>query len=497
VQNLIRVAMAFLLAATVTTTAAPATDVACEALKAASFDHTTIVSTTMTPADAAASTPAFCEVTATISPVPGSRIGVVYRLPENWNGKMLGLGGGGWAGNVQLARAMQGLKNGYATAQTDAGHPIPATAPDVWRPDKWGTPETFADFSYRAIHEMTAVAKAVVAKYYGKPQTNAYFHGCSTGGRQALMEVQRYPDDYDGVVSMAPVLSLTVQTSSAVRANTLGTPGAALTPELLSTVHTAVLKSCDAQDGLADGLLDDPRQCSWDPAELLCTVGQAGNECLAQPQVDALRTLYNGVRTSGGRVVAWPLARGDESSWRGLLALSGPASDTTNAGGLGALTGPVFGDPNFNLATFDPSRHYDVVAKSAFAKDYEANDPNIATFTKRGGKLLLWHGWADPGPSPWLTIDYYERVLKATPNVGSSVRLFMAPAVGHCAGGRGPDQFDALTAIDTWVTTGAAPDELLATKAKPPMTRPLCAYPKVAKYKGSGNVNDAASFVCK
>ena len=251
-----------------------------------------------------------------------------------------------------------GLKKGYATAQTDAGHPIPTTAADVWRPDKWGTPETFADFRSRAIHGMTTVAKAVVAKYYGKPQTKAYLHGCSTGGRQGLMEVQRYPDDYDGVVSMAPVLSLTVQTSSAMRANTLGKPGAALTPELLSTVHAAVLASCDAKDGLADGLLDDPRQCSWDPVELLCKADQSGNACLTQPQIDALRTLYTGVKTSDGRVVAWPLARGDESSWRGPVPLSGPASDTSNAGGLGALTGPVFGDPNFNLATFDPARHY-------------------------------------------------------------------------------------------------------------------------------------------
>jgi feruloyl esterase len=492
-----RVAIALLLVVTMTSTAARATDEACAALKAASFAHTTIVSTTMTHADAAASTPAFCEVAATISPVPGSNIGVVYRLPENWNGKMVGLGGGGWAGNIALARAMPGLKNGYATAQTDAGHPLPTAPADVWRPDKWGTPETFADFQHRAIHEMTTLAKAIVARYYGKPHTKAYFHGCSTGGRQGLMEVQRYPDDYDGVVSMAPVYSLTVQTSSAVRANTLGKPGAALTPELLSSVNAAVLKSCDAKDGLGDGLLDDPRQCSWDPAELLCKADGSGNECLTQPQVDALRTLYTGVRTTDGRVVAWPLARGDESGWRGPVPLSGPSSDNSNAGGLGALTGPVFGDPNFNLASFDPARHYDVVAKSAFAKAYEANDPNITTFTRRGGKLLLWHGWADAGPSPWLTIDYYERVLKATPNAASNVRLFMAPGVAHCAGGRGPDQFDALTAIDTWVTTGAAPDTLLATKAKPPITRPLCAYPKVAKYKGSGDVNDAASFVCK
>jgi feruloyl esterase len=494
---MIRVAMAVLLTSAVTTSAAQADNARCEAMKTASFEHTTIVSTATTPADAAASAPAFCEITATISPVPGSTIGVVYRLPEKWNGKMLGLGGGGWAGSVQLARAMPGLRSGYATAQTDAGHPIPATPADMWRPDKWGTPETFVDFQYRAIHEMTRVAKGVVARYYGKPHTKAYFHGCSTGGRQGLMEVQRYPDDYDGVVSMAPVLSLTVQTSSAVRANTLGKPGAALTPELLSAVHAAVLASCDAQDGLADTLVDDPRQCRWDPAALLCRADQSGPVCLTQPQVDALRTLYTGVTTADGRVVAWPLARGDESGWRGPVPLSGPGSDTSNAGGLGALTGPVFGDPNFNLANFDPARHYDVVAKSAFAKAYEANDPNIAKFIARGGKLLLWHGWGDAGPSPWLTIDYYERVLKATPDVASSVRLFLAPGVGHCAGGRGPDQFDALAAIDTWVQTGTAPDVLLATKVKPPMTRPLCAYPKVAKYKGSGDVNDPTSFVCQ
>jgi feruloyl esterase len=495
---MIRGAIAFLLASSVTTiNARAADDGRCEALKAASFDHTKIVSTAMIPADAANATPAFCEVTATISPVTGSNIGVVYRLPESWNGKMLGLGGGGWAGNVQLARATPGLKAGYATAQTDGGHPIPATAPDMWRPDKWGTAETFADFQYRAVHEMTTVAKAVVAKYYGKAQTKAYFQGCSTGGRQGLMEVQRYPDDYDGVVSMAPVHSLTVQTSMTVRANVLGKPGAALTPETLSTVNAAVIKACDAKDGLADGLLDDPRQCSWDPAEMLCKPGQSGSECLTQPQIDALRILYNGVKTPDGRVVVWPLARGNEASWRAFVGLSGPASDATNAGGLGALTGPVFGDPNFNLASFDPAKDYDTVAKSGFAKAYEANDANIAAFTKRGGKLLLWHGWADSGPSPWLTLDYYDRVMKATPNATSNVRLFMAPGVAHCGGGTGLDQFDALSAIDAWVQTGTAPDKLQATKAKPPMTRLLCAYPKVAKYKGSGDANDAASFECK
>jgi feruloyl esterase len=396
-----------------------------------------------------------------------------------------------------LSNALPRLKTGYATAQTDGGHRIPANFADAWRPDKWGTAETFTDFQYRAIHLMTTVAKAVVAKYYGKPHTKAYFHGCSTGGRQGLMEVQRYPDDYDGVVSMAPVYSLSVQTTAAVRANVLGKLGAALTPDLLSAVNAAVLKACDAKDGLADGLLDDPRQCTWDPSEMLCKAEQSGAACLTQPQVDSLRTLYSGVKTADGRFVAWPLARGDEEQWRAFVALSGPSSDRTNAGGLGALAGPVFGDPNFDLASFDPARHYDVVANSAFAKAYEAKDPNIAAFTNRGGKLLLWHGWGDSGPSPWQTLDYYEKVNKATPTAASNVRLFMAPDVGHCAGGRGLDQVDLLDALDAWVQTGTAPDALPAKKVKPPMTRLLCAYPKIARYKGSGDVNDAASFECK
>jgi len=265
---------------------------------------------------------------------------------------------------------------------------------------------------------------------------------------------------------------------------------------LLSKVNAAVLEACDAKDGLSDGLLDDPRQCTWDPGTMLCKAGQASTECLTQPQVDSLRTLYNGVKTPDGRVVAWPLARGNETGWRPFVALSGPSSDGTNAGGLGALRGPVFGDPSFDLAAFDPARHYDVVENSAFAKAYEAKDSNIAAFTKRGGKLLLWHGWSDPGPSPWLTIDYYDKVNKTTPNAAPNVRLFMAPGVGHCSGGPGLDQFDALGAIDTWVQSGTAPDVLLAKKVKPPMTRLLCAYPKIARYKGSGDANDAASFEC-
>lgn len=473
---------------------ATAGQTACERLKSVGIEQTTITATQWV--GAANGLPAYCEITATVAPVAQSRIGMVYRLPEGWNGKVLGLGGGAWAGNIALPTATPGLKAGYATLQTDTGHPIPTEPADFWRPDKWGTPEALTDFQHRAIHTMTRVGKRVVAEYYGRAHSRAYFHGCSTGGRQGLMEVQRYPDDYDGVVSMAPVYNLTVQTSAVVRNNVLGASGTALQPQQLERLSAAVLQACDAKDGLADGVIADPRQCAWDPAELQCQPGQSG-ECLTSTQVGAVRAMYDGVRTRDGRYVAWPLARGGEAGWRGFVGLSGQASDRTNGGGLAALGAQVFGDASFDVREFDPDRHFDVARNSAFAQAYEANDPDISAFVNRGGKLLLWHGWNDGGPSPWLTIDYFEQVRKALPQADRSVRLFMAPGVEHCSGGPGADQFDALTALDRWVEQGVAPDVIIASNAKAAFTRPLCAYPKVPHYKGTGDTRRAESFECR
>lgn len=469
---------------------------ACSVLKSASFSQTRVESAVTVAADAGAALPSFCEVHATITPVEQSNIGVVYRLPEGWNGKMLGLGGGGWAGNVQLNSAAPGLKAGYATAQTDTGHPIPKQFADFWRPDLWSAnPQAVTDFQYRAIHLMTTVGKEVVAKFYGRPHTKAYFHGCSTGGRQGLMEVQRYPKDYDGVVSMAPVYNLTVQTSAVVRDNVLGRSGVPLSGAQLKKINEAVLKSCDARDGLSDGLLADPRQCSWDPAEMQCAAGEPGDACLTTAQADSLRWLYRGVQTKDGQFVAWPLSRGGEAGWARFIGLSGYASDATQGGGLGRLVGPVLGDPAFDLARFEPDKHFKTVRSSAFAKAYEAGDADIGDFIERGGKLLLWHGWNDPGPSPWLTIDYFERVVKQVSNADTNVRLFLSPGVEHCGGGPGLDQLDALGALDAWVQTGKAPALLLTTKDKPKMSRPICAYPELPRYKG-GDASVAASFEC-
>jgi feruloyl esterase len=230
--------------------------------------------------------PGFCEVTATLSPVGGSSIGVVYRLPSSWNGKVLGHGGGGWMGNIALPTAAEGLRKGYATLQTDAGHPTG----NVWDTSWAANPEAAKDFAWRGIHEMTVAGKKLVAAYYGQEHRRAYFQGCSTGGRMALMEAQRFPEDYDAISAGAPVYTLQVQTSAVLRNNTFARSGGGFTPEDLALAKNAALAACDADDGLRDGLINDPRQCRWDPATIQCT-GAKTASCLAPGQVTALRTI--------------------------------------------------------------------------------------------------------------------------------------------------------------------------------------------------------------
>ena len=467
---------------------------ACAALKAPGvYEHMSVTSAQMVAADAAKGLPAYCEVTAVISPAPGSKIGVVYRLPKDWNGKMLGLGGGGWAGNVRIESAAQGLKAGYATAQTDGGHA--STGP--WETAWASNPESIKDFAYRAIHLMTVAGKKVVVRYYGRRESRTYYQGCSTGGRQGLMEVQRFPADYDGVIAGAPVYNLLVQTSSVIRNHIFNAPGAGFTAEQLAMVNQAALKACDAKDGLADGVIADPRACGWDPGELQCKAGASGADCLSAAQVDALRSVYKGVQVVDGRTAAWPLSKGGELGWSRFISTSSTTADASNGGGLGGLRGPILGDPNFDMSKFDPDTDLARVRSSAFARAYEANDPAISAFTAHGGKLLMWHGWSDPGPSPIGTIAYYDQVRGAVPAAASDVRLFLAPGVYHCGGGPGPDQIDLLSAIDRWVQTGKAPSTLLATKAGARISRPLCAYPATQHYKGSGDPDDAASFECR
>jgi feruloyl esterase len=458
---------------------------ACAALTGTALgDHGKIESGKVIAADAAKGMPAYCEIKAWLTPVAGSNIGVIYRLPAEWNGKILGLGGGGWAGNLTLVAAQPGLQRGYATAQTDGGHPT--TNP--WDNDWVSNPEAAKDFSYRAIHEMTVAAKTIVQRYYGKAQGKTYYQGCSTGGRMGLMEAQRFPDDYDAIIAGAPVYSLQVQTSSLLRNKMFA--GAGFTNEQLAFVQSAVLAAC----GGKEGYLQNPRACTWNPKTVVCKAGATAN-CLSPQQAEALRQAYAGIKAPNGSWAAFPLMRGGEAGWYRFIATAPGGIDTTRGGGMLGLKTQLFGGREIDMVNLTPGDV--VVARSSdFARMYEATSPDIIAFTSRGGKLLLWHGESDPGPSPVGTIDYYNAVGKAHPAAAKNVRMFMAPGTEHCGGGPGPNRPDTLTAIEQWVEQGTAPAMLVSTHDAGPVTRPLCPFPTEVKFGGTGDVNDPKNYRC-
>lgn len=310
----------------------------------------------------------------------------------------------------------------------------------------------------------------------------------------ALMEAQRYPDDYDAISAGAPVYTLQTQTSAVLRNQTFARDGGGLTPADLQLAQGAALAACDAQDGLQDGLINDPRQCRWDPAEIQCTGGKTA-ACLSAPQVTALRTVYEGIRGPDGEWAMLPMSRGGEAGWAAFVGTGGTGEDATGGGGLGGLLPLIFGNRPVTLAGLTLEQVQDV-RRSDFARMYEAKDPDLRRFFGNGGKLLLWHGESDPGPSPVATNDYVQAVLAEAPAAQSEMRYFLYPGVGHCAGGPGADQVPVLDALEAWDETGVAPDILIGTKADGSLTRPHCAWPQVARYRGSGDPNAPASWQC-
>ncbi|MET0292267.1 MAG: tannase/feruloyl esterase family alpha/beta hydrolase [Steroidobacteraceae bacterium] len=441
-------------------------------------------------ADAASEAPAYCEVTAVVKPVEGSEIVTVVRLPERWNGRMLGLGGGGWAGNLLLATALPGLKRGYATAQTDGGHPSPNGIDASWTKN----PVAVTDFSHRAIHEMTVLGKQVVKRHYGRDANRNYFQGCSTGGRMGMMESQRYPADYDGIVAGAPVYTLLTQTSPVVRRQIFIAPGAGFSAMELERVNAASLAACDGLDGVKDGVVSDPQRCTFDPAVLRCKAGET-KECLSEAQVDSLRKAYQTTKGPDGLVGNYGMTRGSEAGWARFVAVDQSAALTPMNGGLGDLIPLIFSNQKYDAATFDPRKQQAAVHKTPFAAEYEATSTDLGPFVQRGGKLLLWHGFDDPGPSAFATIDYYEKAVKA--NGAANLQLFLAPGVYHCAGGPGPDDFDLLTAIENWVEKGQKPERIVARNRRTSETRPLCAWPGLPQFDGKGSSADEHNFSCR
>jgi feruloyl esterase len=484
--------------------AARADEAMCASLKAPGlFKDTTISSAAMVAGDPAKNQPGYCEVKGVISPNPKSHIGVAFRLPDNWNGRVLGLGGGGWQGDTNLRTAEPGLKRGYATLQTNGGHD-PSSAGGLagafdssWAKDN---PDAVTDFSWRAVHLTAVVGKDVAVRYYAKPLQLAVFQGCSTGGRMALMEAHRFPDDYSAVIAGAPVFNLGVQTAGLVKGRLFTTEKTGLSDGQVKLVTKAVLDACDMLDGVKDGLIADPRACKWDPGAIQCKPGEAASDtCLSADQAGALRRAYADVRGSDGKVVVYGLARGGEPGWGVFVATKprpAPTGAATPAAGGNPLNAWIYGDANYDEAKFNPVTDTAKVRSSAFAKEYESDDPDIRPFLSKGGKLILWHGLSDPGPSPFATAFYYDQVKK-TAGASSNVRLFLAPGVSHCGGGTGASSFDILAAMDDWIATNRAPEVIAASNPQKNFTRPLCAWPALPFYKGEGDPSAAASFSCR
>jgi feruloyl esterase len=446
--------------------------------------------------------PPFCRVTATLRPTADSEIAVEVWLPlQRWNGKFAGVGNGGWAGRISYALLGDQLRRGYATASTDTGH-VAAPGEDAARFAR-DHPERLIDFAHRAHHETATMTKSVIAAFYDQAPARSYFVGCSSGGYEGLMLAQRYPNDYEGIVAGAPANNWTRLMAGDLDGAiaTLRNPDSYLTPTALGLLHRTMLASCDASDGVTDGVLDDPRQCQVDPGTLVCGSGTTGDGCLTRPQADAARRVYTGLTHPQTGARLYPgLARGSEPYW--------PHRDRARPFSIPVshYKWLVFGTADWDWRTFDFRDAADfaahTAAESRLAPLMNATSADLRAFRSRGGKLLQYHGWNDELIAPQNSIDYYDsvRAFFTKDDVGAFYRLFMAPGMAHCSGGNGPNTANWLEALETWVEKGVAPERIVATRSVNGIVdrlRPLCPYPQVAKYTGRGDTNDATNFVCR
>ncbi len=436
--------------------------------------------------------PAFCRVQLTLTPSSDSDIKSEVWLPLNgWNGKFQQVGNGAWAGSIQYGALAEAVKRGYAAASSDAGH----TGVDA--SFAMGHPEKLKDFGYRAVHETAVQSKQTITNFYGMSPRLSYFNGCSGGGRMAFQEAQRFPADFDAILAGAPGYNR-VNQSVWMLMNakaTLDNPASFIPPAKYAVLHRAALDACDAQDGLKDGLISEPLSCHVDPAVTQCKAGETPN-CLTAPQVEAAKKLYAGViNPKTGERIFPRLEPGSELSWGGPAGGPEPL-----AVGADLFKFVVFKDPKWDFRKFDLARDYDAVHKID-SLDLSPTSPDLKAFVARGGKLLIYQGWADQNVAPQSTVEYYNNVVKTIgqKQVDESVRLFFAPGMAHCGGGEGPNVFDALASLEQWREQGKAPASIPATHStngKVDRSRPLCPFPQVALYKGSGSIDDAANFAC-
>ena len=477
---------------------------------------------TVTSVETVTAEPVHCRVVGVAKPTPDSIINFEVRLPTaNWNGKYMSSFEGGTAGAITVPFMLENMIRGYATAATDTGH----AASDLWWPVDH--PERVIDFGYRAKHLQTVAAKAIIAAFYGKPPSKSYFNGCSNGGRQAMMELQRYPEDYDGYIIGAPASNLTGQSTYwALMNQALLAPKSQIPDSKLPAIQAASLAQCDAIDGVVDEVISNPKACTFNPDVLVCPAGTDTNECLTFPQLSALKKIYQGPSDSSGRQLYTPVETGTEAvTGPGGLNFAAYATGSEPAGARTRLALPIIGGMLYNTRRWDPaSFDFDVDPKlldAQLASTLNATDPDLRVQKARGAKILHYHGWGDAALSPRESINYYERVTAAMGGLAqtqSFYRLYMVPGMVHCTGGLGPNAFgqqlgpfigktstaqdDIVKALERWVENGEAPGAIIATKfngddpAKAvQMRRPLCPYPQVQKYV-SGDPNISTSFAC-
>jgi feruloyl esterase len=461
----------------------------------------------------------FCKVTTKLTPTADSSILTELWMPDaaHWNGKFLGVGNGALTGAIWHTSMVRPLQAGYAVANSDLGHPI-STA-------NWalGHPEKVLDYANRGDHVTARASKAIVQAFYGQHPRLSYFHGCSNGGHQALMEAQRYPDDYDAIIAGAPWNQWTHQNVEFIsRAIALES----LNPAKRSVITSAVVAQCGGRDGglLSDGYLNEPQRCHFNPKSLLCA-GADAPTCLTATEVEAVEKIYAGPSDPATGLRLFPgFERGSEFGWVGFGAFINNLWQNM-----------IVENPSFDFHAFDFTN--DVAFFDAkLAATINSTDPDLGAFKARGGKLLMWHGWTDTTLEPRSSLNYYNSVVAVTggglrladlphasrhdsienlENTQDFFRLFLAPGVNHCGGGAGPNSsfaytlandvgpmdadHDILAALDRWVEHGIAPGRLIAshfTAGVADKTRPVCAYPKIARYKGKGDPNQPGAWTC-
>jgi feruloyl esterase len=434
----------------------------------------------------------FCRVAVTVKPTADSDIKMEVWLPLRWNNRMLVVGNGGWNGNIDRNALATGLRRGYAVASTDTGH---EGGGGPWMANE----EKLIDFGYRAVHETTARTKTLINAYYGKPQRFAYFQGCSAGGRQGLKSAQKYPEDFDGIVAGAPALNTTGRAAFAIYAAQAlrKEAGSYIPSSKYPAINRAVLQACDTNDGIKDDVLDNPRACKFDPKVLECKAGTDNNSCLTPAQVTAARALYQPLKNSRtGALIFTGLEYGSEMGWSTFGGQQPFATATQMYQQM------IFKNPAWDYKTLNFDSDMALV-DSIEKGNINAMDPNLGPFLARGGKLIQYHGWADQQIPPGTSPEYYDSVVRAlggADKVDGGYRLFMVPGMAHCGGGNGTSTFDVLAALERWVELKSPPDQITATRVvdgRADRQRMLCRYPAVASYKGTGEVNEPANFVCK